>query len=296
MRTDFEQRLRTELARSTVLLEVPPGLAHKADRRNRRRRTTARALAAAGAAGVTAAAVAAALTANSGTTPRQPPSTAYVVSHITKALDALATTNPILYEYNGQSQFWIRVNGDVTQDRQQELTSSGRPATDTGYSHPRPGTDITVFVDYHTKTWWRKTDIMLPNPHPSMTPNPGGSTSPVCDPGLDITNSPQTTVASIRTAMSCGNMRIIGTQRINGVDAIKLAGAIKAGPRPHDQGSLTLWVNPATYLPLRTQWILPGTPDDVENFQWLPPTPANLARLTVPIPAGFTQVAPPQKP
>jgi hypothetical protein len=29
------------------------------------------------------------------------------------------------------------------------------------------------------------------------------------------------------------------------------------------------------------------------NLQWLPPTAANLAKLNVPIPAGFTQVQPP---
>ena len=32
----------------------------------------------------------------------------------------------------------------------------------------------------------------------------------------------------------------------------------------------------------------------MQDIRWLPPTPANLAELTVPIPAGFTRIAPPQ--
>lgn len=33
---------------------------------------------------------------------------------------------------------------------------------------------------------------------------------------------------------------------------------------------------------------------DVEVFQWLPPTAANPKNLDVPIPAGFTRVPPPK--
>jgi len=53
-------------------------------------------------------------------------------------------------------------------------------------------------------------------------------------------------------------------------------------------GHLTLWVNPATYLPVRPK--LGGLQTD---FQWLSPTPAGLALLNMPVPAGFHQVPPP---
>jgi hypothetical protein len=33
------------------------------------------------------------------------------------------------------------------------------------------------------------------------------------------------------------------------------------------------------------------SPGQVIQFSWLPPTPANLAYLSAPIPAGFTKVA-----
>jgi len=47
-------------------------------------------------------------------------------------------------------------------------------------------------------------------------------------------------------------------------------------------------VNPATYLPVRLK--LGGLQTD---FQWLSPTPAGLALLNMPVPAGFHQVPPP---
>ena len=48
-------------------------------------------------------------------------------------------------------------------------------------------------------------------------------------------------------------------------------------------------MNPATYLPIRLE--APGGLQT--DFQWLPPTPAHLAMLSMPIPAGFHQVPPP---
>jgi hypothetical protein len=49
-------------------------------------------------------------------------------------------------------------------------------------------------------------------------------------------------------------------------------------------------VDPATYLPVR--WDVGGSQTD---YLWLPPTPANLALLNEPIPAGFRQVPPTQQ-
>jgi hypothetical protein len=58
-----------------------------------------------------------------------------------------------------------------------------------------------------------------------------------------------------------------------------------------------LWVDASTYLPLHdvTTFGPPGgTTHAVEDFQYLPTTPANLAKLTPPRPAGFKQVTPPK--
>lgn len=64
------------------------------------------------------------------------------------------------------------------------------------------------------------------------------------------------------------------------VDAIEMTG---------ESGHITVWVDPAAYLPVR----LDLGQIIQTNFQWLPPTPANLALVNVPVPAGFRQVPPP---
>ncbi len=89
--------------------------------------------------------------------------------------------------------------------------------------------------------------------------------------------------------------RLGGRQYVDGVDAMKLV----AGPRFPFRA--TLWVNPATYLPVRLSATLPAGPGRseqvVSDFQFLPPTKANLARLhaairRAPIPAMFRLLPP----
>jgi hypothetical protein len=56
----------------------------------------------------------------------------------------------------------------------------------------------------------------------------------------------------------------------------------------------TIWVSPTTYLPVRvvvrSPYATPGF-QQTADFTWLPPTAQNLAKLTVPVPAGFSQVS-----
>jgi hypothetical protein len=80
---------------------------------------------------------------------------------------------------------------------------------------------------------------------------------------------------------------------VDGVDAIRLAGH---GAMPHT----TLWVDPATYLPVRlttevqalrahpTRKAFNTTATVTVDYRWLAPTRANLTVLTAPIPKGFT--------
>jgi hypothetical protein len=89
------------------------------------------------------------------------------------------------------------------------------------------------------------------------------------------------TPAWLRGAVSCGDLKADGTVTVDGVTAIKLTGSI--GPQKE---ALTYYVSPATYLPVRMTLGHRVQAD----FQWLPPTPANLAKLALPTPpAGFTQ-------
>jgi hypothetical protein len=74
---------------------------------------------------------------------------------------------------------------------------------------------------------------------------------------------------------------------LDGVPALELS---RAG------SSSTLWVDPASYLPIQviTRFRSGGT--DEATFTWLMPTSSNLALLQAPIPAGFTELPGPPQP
>ena len=85
--------------------------------------------------------------------------------------------------------------------------------------------------------------------------------------------------ATILKALSCGLFALDGNQRIDGVDAIKLI----MKPSPGLGLRETLWLDPSTYLPLRTSTASSGSHGQVSllvaDYRWLPPTAANLAAL-----------------
>jgi hypothetical protein len=94
--------------------------------------------------------------------------------------------------------------------------------------------------------------------------------------------------AQIRTEVACGLLKAAGTGVVDGVWTVKLTG-IAAGLRQ------TYCIDTTTYLPVRIVTAAADAGGDGEqaDVQWLPPTAANLAKLTVPIPAGFTEMPPP---
>jgi hypothetical protein len=85
--------------------------------------------------------------------------------------------------------------------------------------------------------------------------------------------------ATILKALSCKLFALAGHQRIGGVDAIKLI----MKPSPDLPIRETLWLDPSTYLPLRTSVAFRGSHGQVsllvQDYRWLPPTAANLAVL-----------------
>jgi hypothetical protein len=82
--------------------------------------------------------------------------------------------------------------------------------------------------------------------------------------------------------LAAGAWRVVGRARVDGQPAIELK---ENGYRKGIPESLPgrLWVNAQTYLPIRL--VFGGS--SVQDFRYLPPTPANLALLRVPIPAGY---------
>ena len=94
-------------------------------------------------------------------------------------------------------------------------------------------------------------------------------------------------VQLLHTAISCETLTEAGQQRVDGIEATRLTSS--AGSLISD----TIWVNPATYLPVRVVIRLAAGPSVVQrtaDITWLKPTAQNQAALTVYIPAGFRQV------
>jgi hypothetical protein len=97
----------------------------------------------------------------------------------------------------------------------------------------------------------------------------------------DLTNWP----ATIRVLVACKLITAAGHQR---------AGLIRfTAPQPGFPGSMALLVNASTFLPSRmvVTSSVPGQKwQAITVFGSLPPTRANLAHLSAPMPAGFAQV------
>lgn len=280
---EFEERLREEMRHATTGVSAPTGLVRKT-RRDRRRRMVSRATAACAAAAV---AVAGAVIVSNGTTGASRDSgiytTAYVVKHAESALNAVNEIASVRYKsspgivepmdlwvYDGprgqayRAEYFSVVDGKLSQEL-------GMTATPANYQ--------TWTVVYPTqKTWYKQS---YPGPKPSRT----GCGTPLPQ---RLTSFPEL-AAGLRGYLACGTLRYEGKQQVDGVNALKLVSVEHQRP-----GTLTtiIWVDPATYLPVRltTQWT--GAVLMRFDFRWLPPTQANLALLKVRVPPGFTQIHP----
>jgi hypothetical protein len=92
---------------------------------------------------------------------------------------------------------------------------------------------------------------------------------------------------ALRESIAKGQFTVVGTVVLNGQTVLELTA------RSEDAGVVsvqTWWVDPATYLPVRSLSINGGVRIQVD-YEFLPPTPANIAEVTVTIPPGFTRTA-----
>jgi len=170
-------------------------------------------------------------------------------------------------------------------------TSAGQRLYDEGFS----AAGVQTLVSYPAQTWARQ-----PGPGPAQRAPGQRGCAPVIAaiplllqaglPGGIGARSPASVVTNLRRAISCGTLTEAGRQRVGRIDAIKLTS------RPGSLVSETIWVSPGTYLPVRLVIRAPGKPSpwQTADISWLAPTAQNLARLAVPIPAGFRQVPPTQ--
>jgi len=289
--TEFTDRLREEMRHATAGVPAPAGLVRRA-RRGRRRRIVTRVGAACAAAAV---AVAGAAVASQGTS-RDPGAytTAFVVRHVESAV-AAAGTDEIAYLHaaNGLRDLWLYGGPQGQSARTALFSPAGQLAGEVGYTVTTAGLDTTTVVSFATKTWWQR----------SYQGSPPQAPKPSCDSFLGIislNSSLADVVADIRQGLACGALKDEGTQYVDGINALKLVSVqtLRLSPDTDAAGATvtrTLWVDPATYLPVRmaTTSTSPSLVGTTWDIKWLPPTSANLALLTVTIPPGFTRVAPP---
>lgn len=295
--TDTEELLKAGMGRFTSDVRVPAGLPAKAARRVRRRRVTVTASVTATASAAVVAGVAIAL--NAGPAPAPPSASArtdaYVISHTEAALAGLTQHNTVEYDRittSGKASVEFApgvVAGTVAvwtyhgRGRWVSYTSLGQIAGDDARADD--GRQITeTLVDYRNKTWWRETSTVPA--FPGVTPTPESAcdeATVVIGGGIGIRDL----ATQLRAALSCGLYRVAGTRQVDGVRAIELAPVQR-----NSVVSTVFWVDPASYLPVRDVEMLSTGGRIQEDFQWLPPTTANLANLNAVIPAGFTQVAP----
>lgn len=292
--TEFEERLRAEMRHATTGVSVPSGLVRKA-RRDRRRRNAVRAGAASAAAAV---AVAAAVVVSNGTTGASRDSgtytTAYVVKHVTSALDAVNEIASVHFTSPGVApmDLWVYDGPRGLAYRAEYFDSSGgQLILEVGITATPANYQTWINVDPIRGTW-SKQSFRRPAPRTGCgTPVP-----------TSLDSFPQI-AAGLREYLACGTLSYQGTQQVDGVNALKLVSA-RQQRRGKTLTTVTtiIWVNPATYLPVRLTTQVRLTTRRTRpmvfvpmrfDIRWLPPTSANLALLTVRIPAGYTQVHPP---
>jgi hypothetical protein len=327
MNTDVEELLREGMERFTRDLRAPVGLTRRVALR-RRRRLAQRSMAGAAAVLVAGAAVLAVVmvpSAGENGTERPTLPAAYVVNRVDDALSAAEPgeiAQVMVTTTRGPAGLGVATKMTNAEEwsygdqwRSVSYSSAGQPVYDEGSS----ASSVYTLVSYPTGTWARQRGLGRPKglaqlgepvagQHlagngvvsrgaPVVGPmgcEPTGTVGPLLlQPGLpgigfSASAPPATAARALRTAMSCGILAVAGRQHVNGSEAIELTS------RPGGLITVTIWVRPGTDLPVRlVVRSAPGQPAFrmTADVAWLQPTTQNLAKLAVPIPAGFRRVS-----
>jgi hypothetical protein len=295
MTADIEEMLTEGLAEYAQAITAPDDLLHAA-RARRRHRVARRACLAGGTA--LAVSIATVLAVSSGKPQPQMTTDAYVVGKVQAAITAAGanhglvmrsvTSNPATgktVRWSYQDQVLAQWYG--THETAQEDSSyvvSARLLSLTG-------------VNYADQTW--STDQWRIDPGNQVFTLPSGPgqvfLAPSCQKAGYSVLSSLSWPAYLRSALTCGDFRYAGHATLNGQNVLVLDNAPSSGTT-HE--SDRLWIDPETYLPIReVQQVVPGTPlgfampgdyDPITtDFSWLPPTQANIAKVSLPVPAGF---------
>lgn len=322
MTNDAEELLREGISRLPVDPGVPAGLARRARQRNRQRRIAIRSAAATGTAMVAAVAVIAVTGGpQRSSSALRGQTIAYVTSRAQHALAAVdrgkaievvhATARNAVFGFTvlnlalsnqpdpTGSAVLPGVLGNVQAQQmttwfyrglvlQEGFSAAGKLVFNSSIGTVTSPAGKQVLegygAAYPARTRWRTPLIGQDGPAPKLT----------CAHAL-LVPATSNFRATIAKALSCKLFALDGHQQVNGVNAIKLI----LKPPPGIPIRQTLWVDPSTYLPLRTStsFLAAHRPASVlvNNYQWLPPTTANLAALRATvrhaaIPPGFRKL------
>jgi hypothetical protein len=321
MNGDVEQMVREGLDRLTDGARAPAGLAERARRHRSRRRLAAGSAIAGATAAITVAAVAVAAGG-----PAAPEAgavtTAYVVRHVESALAnenlvmrGEATQAYTLSQFPGRAYpagttiSWAY--GQRSQFEEFTGNSCGHVQSNGACSHRggserylASGTALVggkltgAYVTYYDHKF---------SLSPLTAPARACSTTARLEMGGPLTGISDWRTF-IRTMLACGAATVTGHARIGGLETTEISGSVtvplsKGYARTVNEKEArvryTVWVNPATYLPVRVSGSTatyggPGGRTDsstATDVQWLPPTAANVAQTLVTIPAGYQQVS-----
>ena len=164
------------------------------------------------------------------------------------------------------------VRGIPAKDAEYIFTFPAGRGADGGYDSPIDWgalhvSGTVIEVDHAERTWgeWHHTGIYLALP-----------VSP----------------AGIRSEIADGRLRFIARTTLRGRPAIELGMSLRqSGNAAVRVTTARLWVSASTYLPMRQLLTFSNGQRDTADYTFLQPTPANLARLHLVIPAGYQRTS-----
>jgi outer membrane lipoprotein-sorting protein len=154
------------------------------------------------------------------------------------------------------------------------VPSNPNDKSDTEYIYTEPSrakamlptkTEI-IFVQYGNRTWSDTTALVA-------------------------SQTPAASLQELRESIATGDFTAARKTVLNGQTVLELTAHYNNAGKKSEQ---TVWVDPATDLPVQTLSDEGGIKVKVD-YGFLPPTPANMAELKATIPPGFTQTATIQK-
>jgi hypothetical protein len=288
MNGDVEELLREGLDRLTAKAQVPSDMMARVRAHRRRQKIAVRTALACGTAAVTATAViaVAATGARSGTSVTNAQTTAYVIKRVESAL---AAENYVIQAQAAGTSSWTYGN----RWRMEEFWD-GKPYWADGTA--LIGGKLTwAYVTYYDHRYslapWRPVRLRACSTTAKLVL--GG-------PAVTMPSWP----AFIKAMLGCQAATVTGHTRIEGVETTVISGSVdvtlskgyaKTVRETRAHVRYTLYVDSATYLPVRTYGSTetyggaggPAVSAYVTNVRWLSPTPANIAKALITIPPGY---------